>query len=74
MYVSEIVIRQNGDGPPRRVRIRRRAPPPKPAEQLDPDYVDPAEEEEYDRQVRESGVSFFLYPKDFVFVSVFKET
>ncbi|KAG2240092.1 hypothetical protein Bca4012_022846 [Brassica carinata] len=55
MSVYKIVIRQNGDEPPRRVRIRRRAPPPKPAEQLDPDYVDPAEEEEYDRQVRESG-------------------
>lgn len=58
--MTEIVIRQNGDGTPRRVRIRRRAPPiPKTAEQLDPDYVDPTEEEEYDRQVRESGVSFF---------------
>ncbi|KAL0873033.1 hypothetical protein Bca101_022738 [Brassica carinata] len=55
MSVYKIVIRQNGDEPPRRVRIRRRAPPPKPAEQLDPDYVDPAEEEEYERQVRESG-------------------
>ncbi|CAH8322578.1 unnamed protein product [Eruca vesicaria subsp. sativa] len=54
MSVSEIVIRQNGDGTTRRVRIRRRAPPPKPAEQLDPDYVDPVKEEEYERQVLES--------------------
>ncbi|KAJ0228742.1 hypothetical protein HA466_0322380 [Hirschfeldia incana] len=54
MYVTEIVVRQYGNEPPRRVRKRRRAPPPKPAEQLDPDYVDPALEEEYDRQVLES--------------------
>ncbi|CAA7018688.1 unnamed protein product [Microthlaspi erraticum] len=54
MFVSKIVVRRNGDGPPQIIRKLKRLSAVASEAVYDDDYVDPAAEEGYKRQVRES--------------------